>query len=95
MPELNSTNFPEAVHVGRPGQINAWDNEEFVNAVKKTGKKQLIVAGVVTEVGTGICISICICAYISICICICISLPYVTTTVPASTSLLLHHVLKY
>jgi len=53
MPELNSTNFPEAVHVGRPGQINAWDNEEFVNAVKKTGKKQLIVAGVVTEVCVG------------------------------------------
>lgn len=36
--------------MARPGQINAWDNEEFVKAVKATGKKQLIVAGVVTEV---------------------------------------------
>ncbi|MGZ4958744.1 MAG: isochorismate family cysteine hydrolase YcaC [Methylomonas sp.] len=42
--------FPQAPYVARPGQINAWDNEEFVNAVKATGKKQLIIAGVVTEV---------------------------------------------
>src|SRR2546422_3234339 len=34
-----------------PGcQINAWDNEDFVKAVKATGRKQLIIAGVVTEV---------------------------------------------
>ncbi len=32
------------------GQISAWDNEDFVNAVKKTGRKQLVIAGVVTEV---------------------------------------------
>ena len=31
-------------------QINAWDNEDFVEAVKATGKKQLIIAGVVTDV---------------------------------------------
>ncbi|MEM6448338.1 MAG: isochorismatase family protein, partial [Cyanobacteria bacterium P01_D01_bin.123] len=30
--------------------INAWDNEDFVKAVKDTGKKQLIIAGVVTDV---------------------------------------------
>jgi nicotinamidase-related amidase len=42
--------FPEAPYIARPGQINAWDNEEFVKAVKATGKKQLIIAGVVTEV---------------------------------------------
>ena len=36
--------------IPRPGQINAWDNEDFVKAVKATGKKQLIVAGIVTEV---------------------------------------------
>ena len=42
--------FPQAPYIARPGQINAWDNEEFVNAVKATGKKQLIIAGVVTEV---------------------------------------------
>lgn len=42
--------FPDAPYIARPGQINAWDNEEFVEAVKATGKKQLIVAGIVTEV---------------------------------------------
>lgn len=49
VPELRET-FPDAPYIPRPGQINAWDNEDFVNAVKATGKKQLIVAGVVTEV---------------------------------------------
>jgi len=49
MPELKSL-FPDAPYIARPGQINAWDNEDFVSAVKATGKKQLIIAGVVTEV---------------------------------------------
>lgn len=49
VPELKAQ-FPEAPYIARPGQINAWDNEEFVKAVKATGKKQLIIAGVVTEV---------------------------------------------
>ena len=42
--------FPDAPYIARPGQINAWDNEDFVKAIKATGKKQLIIAGVVTEV---------------------------------------------
>ena len=41
---------PNAPFIPRPGQINAWDNEDFVKAVKDTGRKQLIIAGVVTEV---------------------------------------------
>jgi nicotinamidase-related amidase len=49
VPELKET-FPDAPFIARPGQINAWDNEEFVQAVKATDKKQLIIAGVVTEV---------------------------------------------
>jgi len=49
VPELKET-FPNAPYIARPGQINAWDNEEFVNAVKATGRKQLVIAGVVTEV---------------------------------------------
>ena len=49
VPELKQL-FPDAPYVARPGQINAWDNEDFVKAVKATGKKQLIIAGVVTEV---------------------------------------------
>lgn len=42
--------FPDAPKIARPGQINAWDNEDFVKAVEATGKKQLIIAGVVTDV---------------------------------------------
>ncbi|MDF3934484.1 isochorismate family cysteine hydrolase YcaC [Pseudomonas citronellolis] len=49
VPELKEL-FPEAPYIARPGNINAWDNEDFVKAVKATGKKQLIIAGVVTEV---------------------------------------------
>lgn len=49
VPELKEM-FPNAPYIARPGQINAWDNEDFVKAVKATGKKQLIIAGVVTEV---------------------------------------------
>ncbi|USZ15004.1 hydrolase [Moraxella sp. FZFQ2102] len=49
VPELKEI-FPDAPYIARPGQINAWDNEEFLAAVKATGKKQLIIAGVVTEV---------------------------------------------
>jgi nicotinamidase-related amidase len=49
VPELKEI-FPDAPYIARPGQINAWDNDEFLAAVKATGKKQLIIAGVVTEV---------------------------------------------
>ncbi|MBS7661689.1 hydrolase [Pseudomonas lalucatii] len=49
VPELKEQ-FPDAPYIARPGQINAWDNEDFVAAVKATGRKQLIIAGVVTEV---------------------------------------------
>lgn len=49
MPALKEI-LPNAQFISRPGQINAWDNEAFVNAVKKTGKKQLIIAGIVTDV---------------------------------------------
>jgi len=49
VPELKEM-FPEAPYIARPGQINAWDNADFVKAVKDTGRKQLIIAGVVTEV---------------------------------------------
>ncbi len=49
MPELKAA-FPNAPYIARPGNINAWDNEDFVKAVKATGRKQLLIAGVVTEV---------------------------------------------
>ncbi len=49
IPELKAQ-FPDAPYIARPGQINAWDNADFVKAIKATGKKQLLIAGVVTEV---------------------------------------------
>lgn len=49
LPEIRKM-FPDAPFVARPGQINAWDNEEFVAAVGKTGRKQLLIAGIVTDV---------------------------------------------
>lgn len=52
MPELKAL-FPDAPYIARPGQINAWDNEDFVKAIKATGRKQLLIAGIVTEVCVG------------------------------------------
>ncbi|MGH8502417.1 MAG: isochorismate family cysteine hydrolase YcaC [Gammaproteobacteria bacterium] len=49
MPELKEM-FPDAPYIARPGQINAWDNADFVKAVKATGRKQLLIAGIVTDV---------------------------------------------
>lgn len=49
IPELQEI-FPDAPLIARPGQINAWDNEEFVQAVKDTGRRQLLIAGIVTDV---------------------------------------------
>ena len=49
VPELKEA-FADSPYIARPGQVNAWDNEDFVQAIKDTGKKQLLIAGVVTEV---------------------------------------------
>jgi nicotinamidase-related amidase len=49
LPEIVEA-FPDAPIIRRPGQINAWDNEDFVNAVEQTGRKKLIMAGIATDV---------------------------------------------
>jgi len=49
IPEIHA-NAPHATYVARKGEINAWDNPEFVAAVKATGRKQLIIAGTITSV---------------------------------------------
>jgi nicotinamidase-related amidase len=49
MPEIHQF-APHALYVGRKGEVNAWDNEDFVKAVRATGKKTLIMAGVWTSV---------------------------------------------
>lgn len=51
IPEIHKY-APHAKYVGRRGEINAWDNPDFVAAVKATGKKQLIIAGTITSVCT-------------------------------------------
>ncbi|WP_262904766.1 isochorismatase family protein [Hymenobacter lucidus] len=49
MPEVLQR-LPHAQVIHRPGEVNAWDNPEFAAAVRALGKKQLIIAGVSTEV---------------------------------------------
>lgn len=49
MPEIHQY-APHAVFVPRKGEVNAWDNQDFVNTVKATGRKTLIMAGVWTSV---------------------------------------------
>ena len=49
MPEIHQF-APHAVYVGRKGEVNAWDNADFVNAVRATGRKTLVMAGVWTSV---------------------------------------------
>ncbi|EAM8641356.1 isochorismatase family protein [Salmonella enterica] len=49
IPEIHA-NAPHAQYIARKGEINAWDNEDFVNAVKATGRKTLIIAGTITSV---------------------------------------------
>jgi nicotinamidase-related amidase len=49
IPEIHA-NAPHAQYVARKGEINAWDNPEFVAAVKSTGRNTLIIAGTITSV---------------------------------------------
>jgi nicotinamidase-related amidase len=49
MPEIHQF-APDAVYVPRKGEVNAWDNEDFVKTVRATGRKTLIMAGVWTSV---------------------------------------------
>src|SRR5215475_824522 len=49
IPEVHQS-APHAVYVPRKGEVNAWDNEDFVKTVRATGRKTLIIAGVWTSV---------------------------------------------
>lgn len=49
IPEVHAGN-PDAVYIPRTGQINAWDNPLWTDAIRKTGRKTLIMAGTVTSV---------------------------------------------
>jgi nicotinamidase-related amidase len=49
MPEIHQS-APHAVYVPRKGEVNAWDNQDFVDTVRATGRKTLIMAGIWTSV---------------------------------------------
>lgn len=49
IPEIHES-APHAKYVARKGQINAWDNPDFVAAVKATKRNTLIIAGTITSV---------------------------------------------
>jgi nicotinamidase-related amidase len=49
LPELVAM-FPNAPLISRPGQISAWDNADFVEAIRKTGRKKIVMSGITTDV---------------------------------------------
>ena len=49
IPEIHEA-APHAMYVARKGEVNAWDNPDFVDAVRKTGRKTLVMAGIWTSV---------------------------------------------
>src|SRR5262245_22910346 len=49
MPEIHEA-APHAIFVPRKGEVNAWDNDDFVATVRATHRKTLIMAGVWTSV---------------------------------------------
>src|SRR5918998_2783046 len=51
MPEIHE-HAPHAVYVARRGEVNAWDNEDFVRTVGSTGRRTLVIGGV----GISVCV---------------------------------------
>lgn len=49
IPEIHEC-APHAQFIPRTGQINAWDNPPFVEAIEKTGRKTMVIAGTLTSV---------------------------------------------
>lgn len=42
--------YPDAPLIRRPGEVDAWDNADFREAVRATNKSQVIIAGITTDV---------------------------------------------
>ena len=49
MPEITNI-LSDAPLVNRAGEINAWHSTEFKDAIEKTGRKKLVISGIVTDV---------------------------------------------
>lgn len=46
--------FPDVPVIDRPGIVSAWDDLKFAAAIEKTGRKNLIMAGVTIDVVYGV-----------------------------------------
>jgi nicotinamidase-related amidase len=49
IPEI-AQNAPHTILVLRKGEVNAWDNQDFVKAIRNTGRQTLLIAGIWTSV---------------------------------------------
>ncbi|MEE9368496.1 MAG: isochorismatase family protein [Pontiella sp.] len=49
MPEIRNI-LSDAPYIDRAGEINAWDCAEFKAAIEATGRKKLVISGIVTDV---------------------------------------------
>jgi nicotinamidase-related amidase len=50
LPQEITDMYPDAPLIRRGGEVDAWDNAAFVEAVKATNRTQIIIGGIVTEV---------------------------------------------
>jgi nicotinamidase-related amidase len=42
--------LPDAPYIKRNGQINAWEDPAFVDAIRKTGRTKIVMSGITTDV---------------------------------------------
>lgn len=52
LPKEITNLYPDAPLIRRNGEVDAWDNADFRKAVAATGKSQIILAGITTDVCT-------------------------------------------
>ncbi|KAL9611811.1 MAG: hypothetical protein Q9167_003579 [Letrouitia subvulpina] len=50
LPKEITQMYPDAPLIKRNGEVDAWDNSDFRKAVEATGKSQIILAGITTDV---------------------------------------------
>lgn len=48
MPEVVAL-LPKAPYIKRNGEINAFENQAFVDAIKKTGRNKVVISGITTD----------------------------------------------